>query len=194
MGNDKQVRINFIEIKVVNRLNNKIKLVNCVMGDPNTNTDNTKKNKKNKKQKNKFNTNSGGTSTCNNNINEFIWMVNGVKYSEEQVRGIQGISNCFVYINKNKLYIDDYAFYEGSPFQLGKDTGIKFHSNRQDELKVIKLTLIHKSDIRYIAKKVYKNKYNNYLMVFDEETDHQKIEDMVRESGTKTPQIKIINV
>jgi hypothetical protein len=128
--------------------------------------------------------------------NNCVWTINGKEYCRKDAVEIEGISNCVVRTDKKTIPIPQKLFkkrfLKKSPLPLGQNTGIKFENNDKGVLRVIKLTLVHRTDVRYIATKIYRNNSNNYLIMFDEESDHQKIENMIRLSSTGVPQIKII--
>jgi hypothetical protein len=135
-------------------------------------------------------------------IDNFVWKINDVEYKHEKnypnrtsksVLPIEGIANCFVRTDKNVINGIDkdlFASFLLTPLKIGKE--IQFHPNPQGELKVIKLTLIQHSDIRYIATKIYKNNSGNYLIWFDVESDHATVRRMIEAPGTQSPQIQII--
>jgi hypothetical protein len=135
-------------------------------------------------------------------IDNFVWKISDVEYRYEKnpknpttksVLTIEGIPNCFVRTDENVINGIDKELFRSflhTPLKIGDE--IKFHCNAQGELKVIKLTLIQRSDIRYIATKIYKNNSGNYLIWFDEISDHATVQRMRVASGNQSTQIQII--
>jgi hypothetical protein len=135
-------------------------------------------------------------------IDNFVWKISDVEYKYEKnpknptsksVLKIKGIPNCFVRTDENVINGIDkklFALFLRTPLKIGEK--IKFHCNAQGELKVIKLTIIQRSDKRYIATKIYKNNSGNYLIWFDVKSDHATIQRMIVAPGNQSTQIQII--
>ena len=107
---------------------------------------------------------------CNN----FLGKVEGV----EHVKVIDTIDNCFVTLDIQLDQLDMYMEKE----TLQENVDIKFILNKATkDLRVIELIIESQSDTRIISTKIYRNKFNNFLIVFNKISDHEKIKKMKKQ-------------
>ena len=105
--------------------------------------------------------------------NNFLGNVEGKK--------IDTIQNCFVTLN---ITLDDHDLENKymKKTTLQENVDIKFIRNKATkDLRVIELIIESQSDTRIISTKIYRNKFNNFLIVFNKISDHEKIKKMKKQ-------------
>ena len=118
-----------------------------------------------------FNWNPEKCTICNDFLSKKI---KGV----DHVKKIDTIQNCFVTLDIQLDQLDMYMEKE----TLQENVDIKFILNKATkDLRVIELIIESQSDTRIISTKIYRNKFNNFLIVFNKISDHEKIKKMKKQ-------------